>query len=536
MTNEPSVSRSKTLSPVWFIPLLALIIAGWLAARAWQASGPMIQIEFNNAAGIAVGKTHVRYRDVEIGEVKRIQLSNDFKTVRVEVEMDSYVAPLITDRSNFWVVSPRISRSGISGIETLLSGVYIEMDSGGEGEGRPQSSFVGLDEPPSVRSYDQGSSYLLMADTLGSLDIGSPVYHREVPVGEVTGYKLLSAQGKVQIRFFVEAPYNSLIKEHSQFWNVSGFGANIGLDGVELEVGSLSSLIAGGVEFDTPRGLSEASIPAEPGRSFHLFADQDAVREGAISVSYPFMLRFNGSVRGLKVGAPVEYLGIPVGQVDHISLDYEGIPGRNINVLIAIQPERMHSSDVPTKQMVHKVLQELVQEGMQARLSSGSLIGGSLFVDLVPDAGAAGEIIQSGRYSELPTSESEYSQIARQLTSIVERFQTIPVEEIGADLHGTLKELRGVVTQLNKANLASGAAEVLSNLEKASDGLDGTVTQLEQTLRSVDQTVSPDSALSHTLIEALDDISDAAKSMEQLTDELYRYPNALLRGKEADQK
>ena len=536
MTNEPQLSRTKALSPVWFIPLLALVIAAWLALRAWQASGPLIQIEFKDAAGIAVGKTHVRYRDVEIGEVKKIQLSDDFTTVQVLVEMDRHVAGLITDQSNFWVVSPRISLTGVSGIETLLSGVYIEMDSAGSGEGEAESEFVGLEEAPSVRSYDIGSSYVLVSDTLGSLGIGSPVYHRQVPVGEITGYKLLAEQEKVQIRFFVKAPHNQLVKEHSQFWNVSGFDASIGLEGFDLNVGSLSALIAGGVEFDTPPIQDADAKLADPGRSFYLFTDRDAVSEGAISVSYRFLLRFSGSVRGLKVGAPVEYLGIQVGQVKRVRLDNAANQRRNINVLIAIQPERMSRGEVPTKDMVLEDMRKLVSEGMQARLNSGSLIGGSLFVDLVPNAGGEGKIVQAGKYPELPTSESEYSQITRQLTSIVERMQSIPFEEIGVDLQASLKGMRSIVEELQQANVGDKAGGIMDNLKKATDGLDGTMAQLQQTLRSIDQTVAPDSALSHTLTEALEDISDAAKSMEQLTDELYRYPDALLRGKEADQE
>jgi len=536
MTNEPQLSRTKTLSPVWFIPLLALLIAVWLALRAWQASGPLIQIEFKDAAGIAVGKTHVRYRDVEIGEVKKIRLSDDFTTVQVLVEMDRHVSRLITDQSNFWVVSPRISLSGVSGIETLLSGVYIEMDSAGDGDGEAESQFVGLDEPPSVRSYDEGNSYVLVADTLGSLDIGSPVYHRQVPVGEVTGYKLLADQGKVQVRFFVKAPYNELVKEHSQFWNVSGFDASIGLEGIDLEVGSLSALIAGGVEFDTPPVIKAEVPAAEPDYEFYLFADRDAVSEGAITVSYPFLLRFSGSVRGLKVGAPVEYLGIQVGQVQHITFDSDAEQGRHINVLIGIQPERMSSGELLTEEMVHQEIGDLVREGMQARLHSGSLIGGSLFVDLIPDVADKGVLVQVGRYPELPTSDNEYSQIARQLASIVEHVHDIPFEDIGVDLQGSLKALRSVFDDLQQGDVANKAAGLMGNLKKATDGLDGTFVQLEQTLRAIDQTIAPDSALSHTLTETLEDISDASKSMEQLTDELYRYPDALLRGKEADQE
>lgn len=534
MTNEPQLSRTKTLSPVWFIPLLALVIAVWLALRAWQASGPMIQIEFNDAAGIAVGKTHVRYRDVDVGAVKDIRLSDDFTKVLVLVEMDRHVSRLLTDQTNFWVVSPRISLSGVSGIETLLSGVYIEMDSSGEGEGEAESEFVGLDEAPSVRSYDIGSSYLLVSDNLGSLDLGSPVYHRQVPVGEVTGYKLLPEQGKVQVRFFVKAPYNELVKENSQFWNISGFNANIGLEGVDLDVGSLNALIAGGIEFDTPPTLGVESLTAQPDHSFYLFEDRDAVSEGAITVSYPFLLRFLGSVRGLKVGAPVEYLGIQVGKVEHIALDNDAKQGRHINVLIGIQPERMSSSEVMTEEMVHDEMAELVSNGMQARLHSGSIIGGSLFVDLVPKAAKNGELVKDAYYAEIPTADSEYSQIARQLAAIVERFHSIPIEKIGVDLQASLEALRSVADDLKQGNVGSKTADVMDNLKEATDGLDRTMAQLEQTLRAIDQSVAPDSALSHTLTETLEDISGAAKSMEQLTDELYRYPNSLLRGKEND--
>lgn len=536
MSEQPKVSKSRTLSPVWFIPLLALVIAGWLAVRAWQERGPEIQIEFSGASGIEVGSTKIRYRDVEVGTVKQIQLSEDFNRVVVTAEMDAYVSPLINDQSNFWVVSPRVSRSGVSGIETLLSGVYIEMDSGGEGVGESQSSFIGLEEPPSVRSYDKGSSYLLVADTLGSLDIGSPVLHREVPVGEVTGYKLLTDQSKVQIRIFVKDPFDDLIREHSQFWNVSGLGATIGLEGVELDVASLSSLIAGGVEFDTPPDLSTSSIQADPGRTFYLFANRDAVSEGAISVSYPFLLRFTGSVRGLKVGAPVEYLGIQVGRVEHIALDYERRESSGVNVLIAIQPERMGQGVVPTKEQVLESMDQMVAQGMKARLSSGSLIGGSLFVDLVPDAGESGNIVQSGDYPVLPTSDNEFSQLTRQLNSIMDKVQSLPIEEIGEDLKNSLKGLRSVIGDLEDARLGENAGGVLKNLKLATDGLDGTVDQLERTLRSLDQTVAPDSALSHTLTSALDDIADAAKSMEQLTDQLQRYPDALLRGREEDKE
>lgn len=536
MSDKPQMSKIKHLSPVWFVPLLALFIALWLAVRAWQSVGPVIEIEFKDAAGIAVGKTQVRYRDVKVGEVKEIRLSDDFNSVRVRVEMDRHVAGLINDQSNFWVVSPKISLSGVSGIETLLSGVYIEMDSRGIETAISKTVFVGLEEPPAVRSYDEGSSYLLLAETLGSLDIGSPVYHRQVPVGEVTGYRLLPEQDTVQVRFFVKAPHDQLIKPHSQFWNVSGFDANLGLDGFELEVDTLSALISGGIEFDTPPVTGQQTAQAQPDHRFFLFEDRDAVSEGAITLSYPFLLRFAGSVRGLKVGAPVEYLGIQVGRVEHIALDSDASKGRQINVVIGIQPERMNNGEMLTEQMVYQEISDLVSNGMRARLQSASLVGGSLFVDLVPEASKGGKVRQVGSYPELPTSDSGYNQIARQLVSIVDRINAVPIETISDDLQATLSSLRAIADDLQRTDMANQTARVMENLRHATEGLDSTFEQLEKTLQAVEQTIAPDSALNHTLMETLDDISDASKSVEQLTDELFRYPDAVLRGKEDDKQ
>ncbi|GJL54937.1 MAG: paraquat-inducible protein B [Nitrospirales bacterium] len=536
-TNFPVVSKIRLFSPVWIVPVLALLIAGWLAFNAWQEIGPTIEIVFDSAASMAVGKTHLRYRDVDVGKVTNIKLNETFEKVTVFVELDPHIVPLISVNTRFWVVSPRISSSGVSGLDTLLSGVYIEMAPGDPGDGTFR--FEGLSQPPVVGSYEKGNHYVLTSESLGSLDIGSPVYHRQIPVGEVTGYTFLPEEERhVHIQVFVKSPYDKLVTTRSQFWNISGIDVNIGADGIEAKVAPLTSVIAGGVAFHSPPSNGTDVGLAEQGQQFQLFESKEAIVEGAIMTSYDYLLRFAGSVRGLRVGAPVELRGLQVGQVTHVGLGFMLDENRTTNVVIGIQPERWTSDDLPTQEHLNNIFSRLVAEGLQAQLQSGNLVTGAMFVDLVPNATKrmsplqVKKLVRDRGYVELPTGDSEFTQLTNQLSDTVEKIQAIPFESIGHNVDESLISLRNIVATLEHSNVAGNIGEVALNLKAATEGLDATVRQLEQTLRSVDQTITPDSELNHNMNKMVRNISDAAKSMEELTDELNRYPNAVLRGRE----
>ncbi len=531
---RPLMTNVRSMSPVWFVPLVALLIAMWLAFRAWQAGGPHIVVVFDDATGMSVGKTLVRYRDVVVGQVKDIKLSEDFEKVSVHIEMDHDIDELISENSRFWVVTPRITLGGVSGLETLVSGVNIEMDPGEAGE--PRSSFIGLNEPPGVRSYEQGTQYRLRADTLGALDIGSPIYHRQVRVGEVTRYQLLPDEGQVEIRIFIDAPYNALIRNNTDFWNVSGIGAELGAKGVKLKVESLVSVIAGGLAFSTPPSLGEKQKLAKADRRFYLFEDEDAVNEGALSLSYPFLLRFGSSVRGLTAGAPVEFRGIQVGKVQNVGLEYAFDATRKVDVIIAIQPERIDPDRTPSKDELVELLEELVAEGMVARLKPKNILTGSLYVDLVPESGKGGSLQKVGIYTELPTADSEYAQIARRLRDFVGKVQDLPIETIGKNVDGSLAGLKRMIDDLNSAQIVGDIDSLVEGLRGSNSSLSTTMKELEGTLKSIDGSVAPDSPLHYRLNDMLGNVSDAAKSLEELADELTRNPNALIVGKKERKK
>ncbi len=521
----------RSLSAVWLVPIVALVIALWLLFKTWQETGPTIEILFDNAAGIAVGKTSVRYRDVVIGEVTDIRLSDGYQRVKVYVQLDAHVRSLVSENSMFWVVAPRVSLSGVSGLNTLFSGVYIEIDPGKPGPFVDR--FTALEEPPAVRTYEHGTQYLLEAQQLGSLNIGSPVYHRQVRVGEVTGFKLVPDKDAVQVRVFVRAPFDRLVHLSTHFWNVSGFGLQLNSAGISAELESLTSLLSGGVSFSTPSEASGQDMPAPEGSSFYLFENYKAVRDGAFAISYPYLLRFNNSVRGLKVGALVELYGIQIGEVTRIQVvDYLGEP--QVLVYIALQPERLYPDTVPTNEELDYTLRSLIDKGLHAQLKISNLLTGSLFVDFVFDDRNKGEFIDHISHGEIPTLDTDYALITRQISELMEQVKKIPIKEIGASLQSSLTGIDRMVNDLNDREFGNKVGNTLENLDQASNNLERLLAQADTTLKSIDQSFAPDSELYHEVLDMAENISEAANALERLMNQLDRYPNALITGKDKD--
>ena len=535
--NTPNLSQANKVSPIWIVPLLALLIAGWLALKAWQDKGPEVRIVFDGAAGITVGKTQVKFRDVVVGKVTDIKLTNDFQKVTTLIELDPQVKSLVSEFTRFWVVSPRISLGGVSGLDTLLSGVYIEMDPGKRGEYR--SRFEGLTEPPSVRSYQQGTQYILLAEELGSLDIGSPVYHRKIPVGEVTRYRLLPDKGKVEIRIFINAPHDQLIRTKTKFWNVSGIGFEIGANGIVAKMETLSSLVSGGLAFNTPSFISNKSGLASSGSQFYLFNDQKAVAEGALTISFPYILRLDSSVRGLVKDAPVEFRGIQVGKVEHVGLNYGIGADKLVNVVISIQPERVNPNNTPTLNELNKLMENLVSEGMRAQLKPRNILTGSLYIDLIPNHSQATKntltsLKRFNDYWVLPSSQNQQLQIFKRISDIAQRIEELPFEAIANNLNNSLSSTAQIVRDIHKKKIINDIDSLLNNLNGSSDSLANTIETMQSTLKTIDQAIAPDSAVHYQLLEMMKDVSAASISMKAFSDELSRNPSTLILGRDEE--
>ncbi|MGD9183112.1 MAG: MlaD family protein [Desulfobacterales bacterium] len=534
---EAVVQARRQISIVWLVPVVAILIGGWLAYKGLSEKGPTITISFESAEGLEAGKTKLKYKDVEIGEVETIRFNADLSLVLVTAELVKEATPYLTENARFWVVRPRVTASGVSGLGTLFSGAYIGMDPGMEGA--PARRFKGLEIPPIVTAGMPGSGFLLRATTLGSLDIGSPVYYRQIQVGQVIGYELHEKGQSLKIKIFINAPHDRLVFKNTRFWNASGFDLKLDAGGLKLNTESLVTIMMGGIAFDTPTSL-EAGGPAEEGYEFRLYETRESIFERTYTEKRYYILHFEESTRGLTVGASVEFRGIKIGQVVDIKAEFNQetlIP--RITVLIETEPQRWEL--IGEARVDHKQqMENLVAKGLRAQLKTGSLLTGQLFVDLDfhPDAPEA-QVKYGQIFPEVPTIPAPLQIITARVNQLLNKLETLPIEQIGKDLGDTVqnvkrlsesKELLASVQALN-ATLQQ-TRQLVQNLDSnVAPAINTTLDKAQKTLVSVEGTLGQDSPLQHEMRQALKELGEAARAVRILTDYLERHPEALIYGK-----
>ena len=565
--------KRARISVVWVIPVLAAVVALGIGLQRLLSEGPTITITFKAAAGIEAGKTFVKYKDVNIGQVTAVRLSPDYTKVEVTAQIAKSAEGLIVEDAKFWVVEPRITLSGVSGLGTLLSGNYIGFEAGKSAT--KQRQFVGLDVAPIITGGQPGRQFTLKADTLGSLGIGAPVYYRQLQAGQVIAYDLAPDGMGVNLTIFVNAPYDKYVTKSTRFWNASGVDVSVGAGGVDVRLQSLVALIAGGVAFDTPAFAALASAEPAPAKAvFALFKDQTTALKQPDPVARRFVLYFPGALLGLSVGAPVTMLGLPGGEVTAVGLDIDPrtqtLRGR---VEIVAYPERLvaelHAAQAAAGEDLvrntaarHAFFERMVeQRGMRAQLRSGSLLTGQLYVafDFFPDAPKA-TIDWRQDPTELPTVPSTMTDIETKVTSLVAKLERLPYEAIGADvtkalmtLNQTLGETSTAIKRIDsdvtpelKGALVDLRRAIATIDEVLKPGVTGTLTQVNTVLEELRAPLaSADQALKHAdasllsqqapvqddLRDTLQELARAARSLRVLADYLEQHPESLLRGK-----
>ncbi|MBX9346792.1 MlaD family protein [Chromobacterium vaccinii] len=510
-------------SLVWLIPVVAALIGGWLAVHAVLSRGPTITISFQNAEGIEAGKTRIKYKDVEVGEVTSVKLSPSRQAIVATAQLSKEAADYLAEDSRFWVVRPRVSGGGVSGLGTVLSGSYIGMDIG-KSEAR-KTDFVGLETPPIINADLPGQTFALRADNLGSLNTGSPVYFRRVPVGQVVGYELDPKGGYVKVAVFINAPYDHFVSANSRFWHASGVDVSLSANGLNVSTQSLAAIALGGIAFETPLA-DNAGIPLSD-RNFILHDTRDRALQNPDREMQPFRLRFRQSLRGLSVGAPVDFRGITIGEVTAIGVQYvQDRKDFDMTVDIRTYPSRLDSLSRGGRITGKLSPQALVANGMRAQLRSGNLITGQLYValDFFRDAPPARLVVKGG-VPELPTIPGDLEELQRVLQRIVKKLDAVPFDSIGKEADASLKSLH----------------QTLDSVKRLSDGLNNqtvpqaskTLEQLQQTLEATRQTMRADSPLQQDVRSAAQEVKETARSFRALADYLDRHPEALVRGKEA---
>ncbi len=514
---------------VWLIPLVAACIAGWLGWRALQARGDEIVIRFNSGDGLVAGQTKVRHKAVELGTVRGVTLSQDLRAVEVRVAMQRQADRFLTENARFWVVRPRLTGASVSGLDTLLSGSYIEMDPGVIGKDR-KTEFQGLEEPPAVRSDEPGTTFTLKTDRLGSISSGAPVFYRDANVGEVLGYDPISPGQPVILHAFIRSPFDDYVRKQTHFWNASGLSVQFGAQGVNVQLESLQAVLSGGVAFDTP---AAAMVDKEKprGEVFPLYADEAAAIAAGYNRRLKFVTYFYGSVRGLSVGSAVEFLGIQVGTVTDIHLVISPAVTR-VEVKMEVQPERFLRGEEMQAVNTLEEARKLVDHGLRAQLRSASLLTGQTVVgfDFIPNAGPA-TVDEGPDGVVIPNSPGGLDSITASLSQVAGKIDSLPLEQIARNLNDTLRGTSQLVNGPELRQTLGSIAATTKRLPEVTASLLSTADRANRLAGSLSSGYGADSQFSRDVARLLGQASDAARSIRLLADYLDQHPEALVRGR-----
>jgi len=508
-------------SAFWLVPVAALLISGALLIRTGMQRGPRITISFTTAESLEAGKTRVRYRDVEIGRLKDLHLSTDRTHVLADVQLDDSAKQFAACGTRYWVVRPRIGMTGISGLSTAISGAYIAADTAPAS--RACKAFVGLEAPPFVTSDRKGKRFVLHADSLGSLTAGSPLLFRRVQAGQVLGYALSADGAEVDVDVFVNAPYDQYVTSGTVWWQASGIDMSFGSDGFRLDTQSVASLLSGGIAFDTLK-RAPAPHPAAEGASFVLAADRTQATQGAEDgTAARVFMRFEQSLRGLSIGAPVDFHGVELGRVAAIDVDFDPATGR-IDMIAALDlyPTRLgrryrqalgNGDSAAGRNLLHR----LIANGLRGQLRMGSVLTGQRYValDFFPRAPKVAFDPQRTPV-ELPTVPNTLEELQDQLAGIVDKLDRVPFDQIGRSLDTTLQTAASLFQRIDTELMPEARA---------------TLSAAQQSFDAANATLAHGSPLQSDLHGALTELRRTLVSLNSLADFLQQHPESIVWGK-----
>lgn len=515
-----TVKKRRMPSIIWIIPLVALLIGISLVVKSILETGPSISVTFRTADGLVAGKTTVRYKQVNIGLVRSIELAEDRSHVIANIDLVRGASNFAAKDSRFWVVRPRIGTGGVSGIDTLLSGAYIEADGGKSTV--DQEDFIGLEVPPVVASDVPGKTFFLQANDLGSIDIGSPIYYRRINVGQVSAYRLADDGQSVQMQVFIKSPYDKFVTKDARFWQASGVDVSLGASGFHLNTQSLASIVAGGIAFGFPEN-SHAAV-ADPNSFFKLWETQtDALKEPDGAPRW-FVMYFDHSLRGLAADAPIDFMGMEIGNVKSINVEFgNNYQQLRMRVVAVIYPSRLAQGKELDPS--GEILSSFVQRGWRAQMRTGNLLTGQNYIafDVFPKAKPATLKTAANGMVEIPTTPTELSGLQAQVSQIADKLTKFPLVEIGQDMRKTLANMNTTIQTTEK-------------LVKQLDGniapsMQATLDDVRKTMKSTDSLLSSDAPMQQDVRRALQKMSRAAESLQLMADYIEQHPESLIRGK-----
>lgn len=522
-TEQAAISQGRKFSGIWIIPLIALVLGVYMVVHTWLTEGPEVTIAFKTASGLVQGKTKVKYRNVDMGLVEEVRLNKNFDGVIATVKLERQALPLLRDDTRFWIVTARVGVGNISGLDTLLSGAYIQL-SPGEGK-KGQRKFEALDQPPLTPTGAPGLRLKLISDRASSVSAGNAVLYNGYKVGRVESMEFDPTDRKAHYTLFIDAPYHTLVDSATRFWDVSGIAMSAGADGFKLETGSVETVLLGGVAFGQPPGISKGET-VEHNTEFRLYSSYDDILKNPFRHGTHYIVSFDQSIKGLLRGAPVEYRGIPVGRVEHI-LVKEGMEfslkhgrqgkGDAIPVLIYIEPGRMELPDRASSiKLLQDTLEQGVANGMRASLETGSLLTGAKYVNMDIYEGVEEASLGSFmEYTTIPSIETGLGQMEQKLTSVLDKINALPLENTVGKANTALATLNQTLASLDTILESQSTRQLPQQL-------DATLRELRETLNGL----SPNSEAYQSISSSLLRLNRTMGNLESLTRTLSGQPNA----------
>jgi paraquat-inducible protein B len=525
---EALIKPVTTVSKIWLVPIVAFFIGAWMVYYQWSNQGPLITIEFKTATGLEAGKTKIKTRNVNVGVVKDIELTEDLSGVLVTVRMDKNVAPILHSDNQFWIVSPKISLNGVSGLGTIMSGPYVNMAPGIEQQ--MSEHFVALTAPPVTPTGTPGLHITLNSKSEFTYKKGDPVIYKGIKVGEFEDIHFNFDERIVYYNTFIEAPYHKLITTNTKFWDISGVQMELSSRGIKVSTGSLETLLTNGVTFGIPEGMPVGE-QVDKREYFDIHPNYDSASEERFKLSAKYVILVKDTMRGLQIGAPVEYRGLVIGKVlaiNSLEDSHNSIleQGYDIPVVISIQPGRVRQPDNDIGlAFVRKQTSLWIQRGLRATLKTGNILTGALFVDLqhYPDA----PFIDEQRlqdYEVIPTSSGEFSEITAKVTAILDSINDIKLKAISDNANNMLSQIAQAAQSLQATAITADRLLTTVHEDKVSRALTDTL----ENLSNLSQDFSADSEIYKELNHTMQSVQSTLKELQPLLLQLNSTPNSLI--------
>ncbi|KNC08956.1 paraquat-inducible protein B [Klebsiella sp. RIT-PI-d] len=524
---EAQVTKVKNWSPVWIFPIVTALIGAWILFYHYSHQGPVVTLITTNAEGIEGGKTTIKSRSVNVGVVESAILTDDLTHVEVKARLNAGMEKLLHEDSVFWVVKPQVDREGISGLGTLLSGAYIELQPGKKGT-EPERYEL-LDSPPLAPPDAKGIRVILDSKKAGQLSPGDPVLFRGYRVGSVETSTFDPQKRAISYQLFINAPNDRLVTSNVRFWKDSGIAVDLNSSGMRVEMGSLTTLFSGGVSFDVPDGLDLGQPVAEKSE-FNLYDSQKNIQESLYTDHIDYLMFFKDSIRGLQPGAPVEFRGIRLGTVGEVPFFVPGLrqalnTDYRIPVLIRIEPERL-AKQLGEDPNVAGHLEDLLKRGLRGSLKTGNLVTGALYVDMdfYPKATPVTGIREFGGFKVIPTESGGLAQIQQRLMDTLDKINNLPLNPMLQQATNTLTEsqqtlrrLQTTLDNLNKLTASQSAQELPADMQK-------TLRELNRSM----QGFQPGSAAYNKMVGDMQRLDQVLRELQPVLKTLNDKSNALV--------